>query len=269
MDLKHKGIGIFDSGLGGLTVLNEIKKRLPNERLIYIGDTARVPYGNRSPSTVIRYSLENSSFLVKKGIKLLVVACNTASALSLNILKKRLSIPIIGVIEPGAIKAVKITRNKKIGVIGTTGTINSGAYVEIINRIDSHIEVYSKACPLFVPLAEEGLIDDSIALEIARRYLKELKEKDIDTLILGCTHYPILKRVIKKVMDNINLVDSAEEVANLTYSLLYRNSLLNDNKGSLEIYVTDLAPQFIEIGKRFLGMDIKDIKRVELDEERF
>ncbi len=270
MDLMDKGIGIFDSGLGGLTVLKEIKKRLPDERLIYIGDTARVPYGGRSPSAVIRYTFENTDFLMKKGIKLLVIACNTASALALNPLKRSLSIPIIDVIKPGGIKASRLTKGKKIGVIGTTGTINSGAYREILREIDPEIEVYQKACPLFVPLAEEGWIDDPVTLEVAKRYLEGFREKGIDTLILGCTHYPILKRVIRKAVgDGIELVDSAEEVAETVYALLKGNGMLGRGKGSLEIYVTDLAPQFIEIGERFLGMRIKSIERVELDESRF
>ena len=208
----QKAIGIFDSGIGGLTVLKEIVATLPRENIIYLGDTARVPYGIRSPETVTRYSFENTQFLLSQEIKMLVVACNTASAVSLDAVKKEYPLPVVGVLEPGARAAVAATKARKVGVIGTEATINSGAYAKEIKRLAPDIEVYSLACPLFVSLAEEGWTDNDVAALVAEKYLAPLRDTGIDTLVLGCTHYPLLKTVISRAMGpEIVLIDSATE----------------------------------------------------------
>ena len=263
--MNNKPIGVFDSGIGGLTVLKEVFRKLPDESTVYLGDTARVPYGIRSAETVTRYSFENTGFLVSMGIKVLVVACNTVSAVSLEEIKGKLSMPVIGVIEPGARAAVRATRNKNVGVIGTEATVNSGAYARIIRAIDASIRVFSLPCPLFVPLAEEGLTDDAIATMVAERYLKNLKEKGIDTLVLGCTHYPLLKDVIGKVMgEGITLIDSATE----TVSEIKETLVRNDIKGSpsrqplRKFYVTDAPEKFLKVGERFLGEKIAHIEKI-------
>ena len=266
--MRNKAIGIFDSGVGGLTVFREIKRLLPEEEIIYLGDTARVPYGIRSKETVTRYSIENTEFLLSKGIKLLVVACNTASSLSLEEIKKRTSIPVIGVIEPGALAALRRTKNKRIGIIGTEATVKSRAYPEAIKRLDSTVEVFSKACPLFVPLVEEGWLSGEIATLVAETYLRELKDKDIDTLILGCTHYPLLKDVIAGVMgDHVSLVDSATETARVVKDTLERLELRNNSdKTFYKFYVTDSPERFLTVGEIFLGEKIEDIEKVDLME---
>jgi glutamate racemase len=206
---KQKPIGVFDSGIGGLTVVKRLASTLPNENIIYFGDTARVPYGSKSNSTVIEYSIQNTKFLLQKNIKALVVACNTASSIAIPDLKKMFDIPIIGMIEPGSRMALSKTHNKKIGVIGTRATISNLAYSKEIKRLNEKAEVFEKPCPLFVPLAEEGWIKHRATYEIAEEYLKELREEEIDTLVLGCTHYPILTEVIQKVIGlNVSLIDS-------------------------------------------------------------
>lgn len=268
--MSEKPIGIFDSGVGGLTVLKEIEKLLPHENILYLGDTARVPYGIRSPETVIKYSIECANFLYKRGIKILVVACNTSSSISLPILKERLDIPVLGVIEPGVKAALKATKNKKVGVIGTEATIQSNSYTKAIKRIDSTIEVMSKACPLFVPLVEEGILDGKIADLVIERYLNELKQSDIDTLILGCTHYPLLKKSIKEYMKNITLVDSAEEIAQDVKEILLKSSLVNAQSefGQKKFFVTDSPERFKKIGEIFLKYEINNITKVNLEEEK-
>lgn len=193
-------VGIFDSGVGGLTVAREIARQIPNESFVYFGDTARVPYGSKSKETIIRYSRQIVRFLQTKKVKAIVVACNTASAFALDTIEKELDIPAIGVVKPGAKSAVENTTNKRIGIIGTEGTINSELYTQYIHSIDPEVTVFGKACPLFVPLVEEGMLHDPVTDEIARRYLDEMKEKDIDSLILGCTHYPLLRSTIRKIM---------------------------------------------------------------------
>lgn len=267
--MAWKAIGIFDSGVGGLTVLKEIHKALPQEDTIYLGDTARVPYGTKSPETVTRYSREITSFLVMRDIKLLVVACNTASAVSLEALKNDFSIPIVGVIEPGARRAAAVTRTGKVGVIGTTGTIKSSAYAKAIKRINPDIEVVTRACPLFVPLAEEGWVDNEVARLTARIYLQDLREDGVDTLVLGCTHYPLLKGVISEAMgDGVTLVDSAEETANTVAEILRRDKILRptSERGNQHYFVTDVPAGFIRIGKRFLGDRLGDVYQVNLEE---
>ncbi len=265
--MNNKAIGIFDSGVGGLTVFKEVKKVLPSESIIYLGDTARVPYGIRSKETVTRYSIENTEFLLSKGIKLLIIACNTASSLSIEEIKKKTSIPVIGVIEPGARAALRATRNKKIGVIGTEATIKSRAYPEAIKKIDSSVEVFSKACPLFVPLVEEGWTSGTVTRLVAEIYLKELKEKGIDTLILGCTHYPLLKPVISEVMgEDVQLIDSAVETAIVVKKIIEDNGLRNcSNKPYYNFYVTDSPERFISVGERFLEEKIDNIEKVNLE----
>ena len=264
---KTLPIGIFDSGIGGLTVVKEVIRQLPNEDIVYLGDTARVPYGTKSSKTVISYSQSNAQFLTSKGIKLLVIACNTASAVALQSLRWDLDIPVIGVLEPGARKAVSSTRNKIVGVIGTPSTIKSEAYKKAIENINPDIKVYSTKCPLFVPLAEEGWLDDSISEQIANRYLQSVIREGIDTLILGCTHYPLLKNLIQKVVgNNINLVDSAQQVAleierTLSESNLENQTNLNSKK---EFYLTDISDTFVSIAANFLGEEINHIQHIDI-----
>jgi glutamate racemase len=270
MSENAKPIGVFDSGIGGLTVLKEILNELPLESTAYLGDTARVPYGIRSPETVTRYSFENTRFLSSRGIKMLVVACNTVSAVSLEAIKKSVSIPVIGVIDPGAKAAVNATKNKRVGVIGTSATIRSNSYTKAIRAADSSVEVFPLPCPLFVPLVEEGWTDGPIVEMTAERYLREVREKGIDTLVLGCTHYPLLKNVLSKIMGpGVTLIDSAIETAAEIKETLGRLSLLKPASGDAarEFYVTDSPDKFIEIGERFMGRKIEFIRKIELGPE--
>lgn len=260
-------IGIFDSGVGGLTVFRAIRDVLPNEALIYLGDTARVPYGNKSAETIIRYSLENTQFLMKRGVKAIVVACNTSSAYAIPAIRDKNGILVIGVIEPGARAAIRATKNGNIGVIGTTSTIMSNEYAMWLKRLRSDVKVISIACPLFVPLVEEGWTDGEIAKAVARKYLSGMKMEGIDTLILGCTHYPLLKGVIVDVLGaDVSLVDSAESLAGELKILLAERGLLNTAKERVEhhLYITDMSDRFELTARRFLGTDIPPVKRVEL-----
>ncbi len=252
----QKAIGIFDSGIGGLTVLKEIVATLPGENIIYLGDTARVPYGIRSPETVTRYSFENTQFLLSQEIKMLVVACNTASAVSLAAVKKEYPLPVVGVLEPGARAAAAVTKTRKVGVIGTEATINSGSYAKEIKRLAPDVEVRSLACPLFVPLAEEGWTDNDVAQLVAEKYLSPFRGTGIDTLVLGCTHYPLLKAVISRAVGpGITLIDSAretaKEVAVVLEKLKWQGS--GPGEGLRKFYVTDVPTRFENIGKGFLG----------------
>lgn len=270
MSRREKPIGIFDSGIGGLTVLKEISRELPHESTIYLGDTARVPYGIRSSETVTRYSFENAKFLFSKDIKVLVIACNTASSVSLEPIKSSVPIPVLGVIEPGAKAAVSSTKNKKVGVIGTEATIKSNSYTKAIKTIDRDVEVFSLLCPLFVPLVEEGWTEGKIVEMIAERYLNNIKDNGIDTLVLGCTHYPLLKKVISKVMDEkVNLIDSAIETAREIKTILSNFSLLRTDTSNIihEFYVTDSPERFMDVGEKFLGEKIYYIKKIELETE--
>jgi glutamate racemase len=258
-------VGIFDSGVGGLTVLREVEKVLPKEEIIYFGDTARVPYGTKSRETVTKFSVENVEFLMKHNVKLVLVACNTASSLSLDFLKRCFRVPIIGVIDPGARSAVNVTRTSRIGVIGTNATITSGAYEKAVRKISSKITVYSQKCPLFVPLAEEGWTNNSITCDIASIYLKPLKKKNIDTLILGCTHYPLLKDAIKSVMGKtVHLVDSAEEAAKEARDLLDASGILDLRPGKKKhkFFVSDQPDNFIRIGERFLKRKMHGVNKI-------
>lgn len=267
--MSWKAIGIFDSGIGGLTVLKELVKAMPQEDTLYVGDTARVPYGTKSSETVTRYAVEIASFLVKRDIKLLVVACNTASAVSLETLQKRFSIPVVGVIEPGARRAAAVTRTGRVGVIGTEATIKSSAYTRAIKRINPAIEVITRVCPLFVPLAEEGWTDNEVARITAKTYLAGLKETGVDTLVLGCTHYPLLKEIIAETMgEKVRLVDSAAETARTVADILLSRGLLRPvaEHGNHHFFVTDVPAGFIRIGNRFLGGNLEDVHQVNLED---
>lgn len=263
-------IGIFDSGIGGLTVLKEMLNAMPGEDTIYLGDTARVPYGTKSAETVTRYSFENAKFLLKFDIKLLVVACNTASAYCLPQLKKELSIPVIGVIEPGAKKAVEVTKAKRIGIIGTEGTIRSGAYFDAIKTIDQSIAVFTQPCPLFVPLAEEGWTNNQIARMTAHAYLNDIKKQWIDALILGCTHYPLLKSIISDVMGNtVTLIDSGHETAAEVAKCLMEKNLLktiSSGESCHRFFVTDSPERFRQVGSRFMGTRLNNVELVNLED---
>lgn len=258
-------VGIFDSGIGGLTVLKEIRAEVPREDIVYFGDTARVPYGTKSKETITKFSIDNVNFLKGFDVKIVVVACNTASSLSLEILKDKFSIPIIGVIEPGAKQALETTKNGRIGVIGTKSTIGSGAYEHCLKRLDSSVKVYSESCPLFVPFVEEGWLEGDVITKVAKTYLDQLKSFKIDTLILGCTHYPLLSEVIQNIMgDSVQLVNSAEETAKEARKLLERLKLSNRRKEqqATHFYVSDEPEQFRTLGERFLGRSIKSVTKV-------
>ncbi len=248
-------------------MLKEVRQFLPHEDIIYLGDTARVPYGNRSPETVARYSLENAQFLLEKGIKMLVVACNTSSAIALAALKKRLSIPVLGVIEPPAKEAVKRTRRKKIGVIGTRATIASGAYEKAIRKLDASVEVIARACPLFVPVVEEGLEEDEVAALLVKKYLGELKDSGIDVLVMGCTHYPILAPRIRELLgEKVYIVNTGKETAAEIQRALRAGGLeKNSGKGRSDFFVTDAPDKLSDLGGRVLGGPLKRVKLVRLD----
>ena len=260
----HEPIGVFDSGLGGLTVVKELIHHLPNEKIVYFGDTARVPYGTKSGETIIRYSREIVRALLKHKVKMVVVACNTASSLALDVLKKEFDLPVLGVIEPGARKAVEVTRNKKVGIIATSSTIKSGKYAKKIVQLNKKIVVFSQSCPLFVPLVEEGWYDHAVTYQVAQQYLGDMKKKKIDALILGCTHYPLLKGVLHNVMGpKVQLVDSAQEVALQVKELLIKNRNLRTRLGPCQhLYiVSDEPKQFQRLAMRFLGGGVKNVRR--------
>ncbi|MEK7111986.1 MAG: glutamate racemase [Patescibacteria group bacterium] len=263
--MDKRAIGVFDSGLGGLTVVKEIRKILPNESIIYLGDTARVPYGTRSKEVVTRFSLEDAKFLLKENVKCIVVACNTASALSFDSLNKVIKIPIFEVITPASIKVARITKTKRVGVIGTWGTITSGAYEKKIKKEDRNVEVFSQACPLLVPLIEENEMDPKVLKAIIQKYLAELKRKNVDTLILGCTHYPIIKNAIERYLGSgVALINPGREVAVSLADYLVKKGLNSPKKlhPVRKYYVTDLTERFIEVARMFLqdNLDGKIIK---------
>lgn len=262
-------IGIFDSGVGGLTVYRAIKQRLPNERVIYLGDTARIPYGTRSPSTVRRYAHQDAAFLVKHDVKMMVVACNTISSVALDSLSESFTVPILGVIEPGAKMAVKLTRNGKIGVIATEATVESCAYQKAIKNIAPEIEVFAQACPLFVSLAEEGWSEHEATRLIAREYLEPLVVSGIDTLVLGCTHYPILRETIQKVVgERVQLLDSGECVAAEVERIIGTDRLATIPSESDIFCVTDSGQRFCRIANLFLGNPIENLVAVDIWDER-
>jgi glutamate racemase len=256
-------VGVFDSGIGGLTVVREMISQLPNESIIYFGDTARVPYGPKSPDTVLRYSREITSYLKGEGVKALVIACNTATAHALPALRREFDLPIVGVIEPGARAAVSATKTKQVGVIGTAGTIKSRAYEKEIKRLLPDATVTAQACALFVPLVEEGWVDSEPTRAIARNYLAPMVTADIDTLVLGCTHYPLMKTVIGNVVGReVRLIDSAEETAREAGQLLRANSIENQsaNGARYRFIASDAPDTFLSLGQRFLGSAIDRVE---------
>jgi glutamate racemase len=256
-------VGIFDSGIGGLTVAHAVMQQLPHESVTYFGDTARVPYGPKSPDTVRRYSREIASFLVDQGVKTLVVACNTATAHALPTLRESLTIPVLGVIDPGARAAVRATRNGHVGVIGTAGTIKSGAYERALRALEPSLRVTVRACPLFVPLVEEGWVDHEATRLVAREYLAPLLREEVDTLVLGCTHYPLLKQVIADVLGaDVALIDSAEETARETAAVLKEERLTATagTTGSHRFIASDDPLMFLQLGQRFLGDAIESVE---------
>ena len=263
--MLHRAIGIFDSGVGGLTVFKEIMQLLPGEDLLYLGDTARVPYGTKSAKTVQQYALEAAAFLVDQGVKLLVVACNTASAVALPLLRERFQLPVIGVIEPGAKRAIA-SRNRQIGVIGTEGTINSGRYEEAILALVPEAHVHSVPCPLFVPLAEEGWANHEVTRLTAKEYLQPLIVANIDTLVLGCTHYPLLRNILQQVLGpQVALVDSAEETALTVADLFRRQGLARpEHGGRRAFFVTDVPTRFERVGRAFLGRELGPVEQVRI-----
>ena len=266
-------VGVFDSGVGGLTVAREIMRNLPNENIVYFGDTARVPYGSKSKNTILRYSRQIVRFLRTQNVKAIVVACNTASAYALEDIRKELDIPIIGVVKPGAKVACETTANGRIGVIGTEATIHSGIYTSFIRRQKPDVQVVGKACPLLVPLVEEGWIKDPITMEVARRYLEEFRQYDIDTLILGCTHYPLLRSMVAEIMgEKVTLVNPAYETARGLKTLLEKESLLNPNPGvdqsqmHHKFYVSDAAEKFKNFANSILPYDIDMTQQINIEE---
>lgn len=269
---RQAPIGVFDSGVGGLTVAREIMRQMPNEKIIYFGDTARVPYGTKSKDTVTRYSRQIARFLQTHQVKTIVVACNTASAYAMDELEAELDIPVIGVVKPGAKMASDITRNGKIGVIATEGTIGSGLYTKYIKSLREDATIYGKACPLFVPLIEEGLWEDPVTVEIARRYLAELINLDIDTLILGCTHYPLIRSVIGQVMGpEVTLVNPAYETAIALKKLLAEKDLLNDvapplGSNPYQFYVSDGAEKFKQFANSIIKYGILSAKTIQIED---
>jgi len=262
-------IGVFDSGIGGLTVVSALRKILPNESIYYFGDTARVPYGGISAATVQRYSLEIASLLLGENAKTIVVACNTASALALSVLQEQLPITVTGVIVPGAEAATAATRNGYIGVIGTRATIKSGAYERALRALNSNVHATARACPLLVPLIEEGWLESAVTDEVLLQYMKPLLDDRIDTLVLGCTHYPLLRPAIGRLLgDNVTLVDSAENCAKAVRELLVRQDLQAppDNVGSLQVALTDPPDSFLEIAHRALRLEIGEVQLREIGE---
>lgn len=255
-------IGVFDSGIGGLTVVAALRELLPGESIFYIGDTARVPYGGKSQATIERYSVELAGLLLAERAKCIVVACNTASALGVPQLKLDLRVPVTGVIEPGAQAAVKATRSGKIGVIGTRATVNSRAYERAIEELDSELEVFSEACPLFVPLIEEGWIEDAVTDSVIARYLEKMLRHDVDTLVLGCTHYPLLRAAIQRfVGPKITLVDSAQNTALAVQKLLKQHKLTAPKKsvGKLQVALTDQSTGFLRVAEQALDLQVSDV----------
>jgi glutamate racemase len=259
-------IGVFDSGIGGLTVVRELIRQLPDERIVYFGDTARLPYGPKSPDTVRRYSLEIGAWLLEQGVKVVVVACNTATAHALSTLREHLPVPVIGVVEPGARAAVESTRSGSIGVIGTIGTINSGAYERAVRAMLPDATITTRACPLFVPLVEEGWTDREVTRMVAREYLSPLAAAHVDTVVLGCTHYPLLKPILHEVLGNdVRLIDSAERTAFETGRVLRERGLAAEGGGGGHRFVASDAPeQFLRLGQRFLGGAIERVETVSL-----
>jgi glutamate racemase len=263
-------IGVFDSGIGGLTVVRAMRNALPREDIVYLGDTARVPYGGRGPDTVIRYARQCTKFLAERGLKMLVVACNTVSAVALDMLRVEFDLPVVGVIEPSARAAVRATKSGRVGVIGTEGTIRSAAYDRALATVSSRCEVLGRAAPLLVPLVEEGWIEGEVPRLAVERYLTPLCELGIDTLILGCTHYPVLRPLIDEVLATLSsrtvaTVSSADAAANDVLDVLRARELLRDTKrGTTQFFVTDRPEQFVRVGTQVFGADVQSAELVDL-----
>jgi len=265
MTSDDRPIGVFDSGIGGLTVVRALTRRLPRENIVYFGDTARVPYGSKSPQIVRDYTAQDTDVLLGENVKMIVVACNTVSAVALDVVQKKARIPLTGVIVPGAEAAADATKSKRIGVIGTTGTIRSKAYTNAVRQLDPTVKVYDQPCPLFVPLAEEGWLDHPVTRLVAKEYLFPLTLEKIDTLVLGCTHYPLLRGVIgETVGDRVTLIDSAEATASAVAQLLDGLGIQNrsDMRPNLKFLVSDSPERFTEVGERFLGQRLGRVQRV-------
>jgi len=261
---NSRPIGVFDSGIGGLTVVRALTRRLPHENIVYFGDTARVPYGPKSPQVVREYAQQDTDVLLGHDVKVIVIACNTVSAVALDVVQKRAKVPVVGVILPGAEAAVRETRKKRVGVIGTLGTIHSNAYTNAIRHLDSTMQVFPQPCPLFVPLAEEGWTDHKATELIAKEYLFPLTLEKIDTLVLGCTHYPILREVIDRVLHHsVTLIDSGEATALAVEKLVKDHGLENPStlKPNLQFFVSDIPHKFTEVGERFLGHKLGKVHR--------
>lgn len=265
MASNDQAIGVFDSGVGGLTVLRALQERLPNESTVYLGDTARVPYGTRSQAVVTRYALGNARFLMGRRIKLLVIACNTVSAESLPALRAAFDVPILGVVEPGAAAAHTVAGARPVGVIGTPGTVASGAYRRALEALDPGVKVHSRACPLFVPLAEEGWTDGDVPRLVAERYLAPFREEGVGTLVLGCTHYPLLREPIAAAMPGVTLVDSARATAEAVEKLLTERGWISTGTAPRhEAFVTDLPASFHRVAERFLGRPLPHLEQVDV-----
>ena len=268
MSGNNAPIGIFDSGVGGLTVVHEVFKRLPKEKIIYFGDTARVPYGTKSANVVQKFALQDALFLLEQDVKMLVVACHTASSTAMEHLQEHVEIPIVGVVEPGVIAGLKATQNQHVGIIGTRGTVNSGTYQKKFQMHAPEVKLSAQACPLFVPLAEEGWLHNDVARQVSEIYLEPLKQESIDTLILGCTHYTLLKPLLHEVMGSkVTLIDSAEETAISVGEALKASGMenLGDKKSEHKFYVSDTPDRFIEIGEQFLNCSLGTVERVDID----
>jgi glutamate racemase len=263
----NSAIGVFDSGVGGLTVLRALMERLPFENLTYFGDTARVPYGIKSVETICLYASQITEFLLKKSVKLLIIACNTIASVACSPVQSAAPVPVLDVIDAGARMAAAATRSRRVGIIGTPATINSNAYARAIHRHNPQVKIYSQACPLFVPLVEEGWLDHPVTRLTAQEYLKPVLAEHIDTLVLGCTHYPLLKPLFEHLLgEDIRLIDSAEAMAALTAELLEREHLVNPsgNRPEYRFYVTDVPYRFQTIGERFLGRTLSNVEIVKL-----
>lgn len=266
---RQSSIGVFDSGLGGLTVAREIMRQMPDENIVYFGDTARVPYGSKSQGTIIRYSEQIVNFLMTRNVKAIVVACNTASALALDAVRDKVDIPMLGVVVPGAVTAVQATKNNRIGVIGTESLVNSGVYIRTIHELSRDAQVFQKACPLLCPLVEEGWWHDELTTEVVRRYLSELKQYDIDTLIMGCTHYPLLRSTFREVLgDSVELINPAYETSMELASILKRKRLTRfpENDGRRhEFYVSDDPERFVNFATSVLKFDIGNAEKIPIE----
>jgi glutamate racemase len=263
--VSTKPIGVFDSGIGGLTVVRALTRRLPHENIVYFGDTARVPYGPKSAQVVRDYAAQDVDFLTGQGVKMVVIACNTVSAVALDVVQKRAGVPVVGVIQPGAATAVAASARKRIGIIGTEATVGSGAYAHALRQLDPSVVAFARPCPLFVPLAEEGWVDHAATRLIAREYLFPLTQEKIDALILGCTHYPVLRTAIQQAVgEGVMLIDSGEATARVVEDVLKAERLQNTSPDlpNLQFHVSDIPAKFSEVGERFLGRTMGRVHRV-------